>query len=680
MAFLWTWRRARLAEGELLVLRGRESRHAEERAAALRTEESLRTELQGLSARVGELGAVFDRLPFPVWLRDGALRLTAVNRAYAVILDSDPRACVEEQRELGVSVIGGEGRALAQRAQATGHPQSESHHVVVGQDRRLLDFTEIPLGGDRGFLGYALDHTALESLQDQLSSHIAAHAEVFEQLSTAIVVYGPDKRVSFFNEAFRILSHLDRKFLQSSPAFEEVFEAMRERRRLPEVADFVAYKRARLAMFQSLIDRHEELVYLPDGQTLRLVVTPHPLGGLMFAYEDVTDRLSLESSYNTLNAVQRATLDNLYEGVAVFGSDGRLKLHNPVYSRMWLLSEDDLATGPHISEIVDKTRSFFHPGERWEEDRRREIARVTDPRPHTGRMERSDGSVLDFAVVPLPDGNVLLSYLDVTDSVRVEQALLERNEALETADRLKSEFIANVSYELRTPLNTIVGFAEMLAHQYYGRLNEKQLEYSRGLLESSQHLMSLINDILDLATIEAGHMVLDLEEVSVQEIVNHVVTLTRERAREHDLILEAVYRGDIGAIVCDERRIKQALFNLVSNAIKFTPQGGRITIEARRNEAEVVFAIRDTGIGIPEEDQTRVFEKFERGRHQLNRPRGAGLGLSLVRKLVELHAGRVELVSRPGSGTTVTCYLPQRAANDFRSAAPVEPGVRHPVA
>ena len=135
--------------------------------------------------------------------------------------------------------------------------------------------------------------------------------------------------------------------------------------------------------------------------------------------------------------------------------------------------------------------------------------------------------MLDYAVVPLPDGNVLLSYLDVTDSVRVEQALLDRNEALETADRLKSEFVANVSYELRTPLNTIMGFAEILNNQYFGELNRRQAEYSRGLLESSQQLMALINDILDLATIEAGHMILDLDEAVVDEIRQSMTLLRR---------------------------------------------------------------------------------------------------------------------------------------------------------
>ena len=212
------------------------------------------------------------------------------------------------------------------------------------------------------------------------------------------------------------------------------------------------------------------------------------------------------------------------------------------------------------------------------------IARITAEAAWSGSTERSDGSALQMATVPLPDGNVLLTCLDVTDTARVERALRERNEALETAARLKSEFIANVSYELRTPLNAIIGFAEILANQYFGPLTPRQLEYSRGILDSSQRLMQLINDILDLATIEAGYLALETGSVEICDMLEAVAVLSRERARMQDVTLTVSCPRDIGAIEADERRLKQALFNLVSNAIKFTPPGGSIRLEARIDE------------------------------------------------------------------------------------------------
>jgi signal transduction histidine kinase len=403
----------------------------------------------------------------------------------------------------------------------------------------------------------------------------------------------------------------------------------------------------------------EELVHLPDDRTYRMTITPHPFGGLLYTWEDVTDALALERNYNTLIAVQRETLNNLAEGIAVFGDDGRIKLANASYGRVWGIPEPVINANPHVDELAPFIRPFFLDEQAWERRREDFVTMLGEREARTGRIDRTDGSVLDYASVPLPDGAVLFVFRDVSDSIRVERALTERAEALETADRLKSEFIANVSYELRTPLNTIIGFAEILTDQYFGTLNPRQVEYSRGILESSQRLLALINDILDLATIEAGHMSLELETVDLYRMLSSVLALTRERARKKKLDIEFDCPPDIGVIVADERRLKQALFNILSNSIKFTPENGAITLTARRAAGELSLTFTDTGIGIPKEDHGRVFGKFERGRSPEAR-HGAGLGLSLVKSFIELHGGTVELDSEQGRGTRLTCRLPAR--------------------
>jgi signal transduction histidine kinase len=609
---------------------------------------------------------LLDALPVPVWRRSAeSFEIIECNRAYAQAVDASPEATVNERRELLSGALAGRGRAIAERARESGQAEAERHHVVIGGARRFVEVAELPLPSG-ALLGFARDLTDFESLQAELQRHLAAHAEVLEAVATAIAIYGPDMRLKFYNTAFASLWRLEEDFLGTEPAIDEVLERLRERRRLPEYADFRAFKRQQQQMFTSLLQPQEELLHLPDDRTLRMVVSPHPFGGLTFLYEDVTDRLALERSYNTLIEVQRETLDNLFEGIAVFGSDGRLKLSNPAWAQMWRLKAEDIAGEPHVADIVEKTRAFYDDGSDWAGKKARVIARMTAWAATDGTLERQDGSVLRVATVPLPDGNVMLSYLDVTDSTRVERALRERNEALETAGRLKTEFIANVSYELRTPLNAIIGFAEILTNQYFGELNPRQLDYSRGILDSSHRLLSLINDILDLATIEAGYMTLETEPVDIHTLLASVLALTRERARKQGLSLEFDCPPEIGSIIADERRLKQALFNLISNAIKFTPAGGTIAMRARRADGEIALTVTDTGIGIPQEQQQRVFEKFERGNPQA-RQSGAGLGLSLVKSFIELHGGRVEMESTPGQGTRVTCFL--SAAGVERAAA-----------
>ena len=582
------------------------------------------------------LREMLDAIPIPVWRSNADHTLLDCNRAYAGAVDATPDLAVAECRELAGGVRPGDRR-----------------HVVIGGARRLFEIGEIPARALET-IGFAIDRTELETMEAELRRHIDAHAEVLGAIRPAVAVYGRDMRLKFFNSAFSSMWVLADDWLAAQPSFEEVLERLREARQLPEAADFRAFKAEQLRMFTTLIQPQQELMHLPDDRALLTSIAPHPLGGLTFIYEDVSDRLALERSCQTLTQVRRATLDHLFEGIAVFGSDGRLKLHNPAFLTIWELSESDVAGEPHIADILEKSRAQLDDGSGWVAMKQRIIAKVTAHAAAGGPVYRNDGTMLQEAMVPLPDGNVLVTYLDVTDTAKVERALRERNEALETAGRLKSEFIANVSYELRTPLNAVIGFAEILMKQFFGDLNPRQLDYSRSIVQSAQQLMKLINDILDLATIEAGYMVLDTDEVEIAEMLEAVLTLTRERARSRNLELALRCPSDIGAVTADERRLKQALFNLISNAIKFTPPGGVISVEAERNEDALSLVVADTGIGIPLSDQSRVFDKFERGKRQS----GAGLGLSLVKRLIEMHGGTVEVDSKPGEGTRIICRLP----------------------
>ena len=621
------------------------------------------TAIQLTAAEVERDGyrAMLDALPIMVWRRGRDLALAQVNSTYvdAVDPEADDAGGRRPSELEGVHVLS--ETELAERARSSGLPQSESRHVVIHGSRRLLEFCEVPTD-DMGVVGYARDFTQLEEVQEELSSHIAAQSDVLENLAVAVAIYGSDTRLKFYNSAYARLWDADTGWLDTEPTLGDELEKLRERRLVTEEVDFRAHKQEQLSLFTSLIAPTETLVHLPDGKTLFKRVSPYPLGGLMFTYEDVTDRLSLEGRYNTMIEVQRRTLDNLYEGVALIGPDGRLKLCNSAYGRLWQFSEADLAGEPRVEDLIEKARHFyaFETDAAWDEERRAIRARLMSREPVSGPLERADGTVLQYAGVPLPDGMMLMTYFDVTDSNRVERALRERNEALEEADRLKSEFVANVSYELRTPLNTIIGFAEVLNGDMFGPLNERQGEYIGGILEASEALLELINDILDLATIEAGYMILDRVQFDIHAMMAGVFSLNRERARvkEQKLVLECA--PDIGSMYADERRLKQVLFNLTSNAIKFTPEQGVIRLEAVRDGDDVVFSVVDTGVGIHVDEQERVLEKFERG----NRPRGrqsgvgAGLGLSLVKSFVELHGGELELSSEPDSGTSIRCRLP----------------------
>jgi signal transduction histidine kinase len=618
--------------------------------------------------------SMLDALPFPVWVRAHDLRIVMCNKAYAKAMDASIEDVLREQHELvSQTARGGSGRALAANALNRNEPQNERRHVIIAGKRRLLEITEIPFllptgkqetkaGNDSQpvLFGIAVDVTTEEEKDTALQRHLAAQHEVMEHLGSAIAIYGGDLRLEFYNRAYQRLWEAEESFLDSKPTFGEVLEDLRTRRRIPEQTDFQRFKKDRLALFTSLLEPQEDLMYLPDGTSLRISAIPHPFGGLMFVHENVTDRLALESSYNTLMAVQRETLDNLAEGIAVFGPDGKLRLFNPAFARIWKLGAEFLALGPHVADLLEPMKPLFNYGTDWEAFKSEAVGYTLDRHPRSGRFERTDQTVISYQTVPLPDGAVLNSYLDVTDSVRVEQALRASNAALATADRLKSDFVANVSYQLRTPLNTITGFAEILAEQYFGTLNEKQLDYTHTIKAESEKLSRLINDVLDLAIIEAGRMALDRKPVAVADLLNAAKQMTAEWARQQSLEITIDCPSDLGRFDVDENRMKQVLFNLIGNAIKYTPPGGRIALVAQRQDSWIILSVLDTGIGIPEADRERVFGKFERANPHA-RQSGAGLGLSLVKSFVELHGGRIEIFSDAKQGTRVSCYIPIHA-------------------
>ncbi len=618
------------------------------------------------------LRAMLDALPIPVWRRSKNLALAQANRAYIDAVRSEAEEPESQYAEL-VEIESGLENQLAGLAQATGVPQSESRHTVIGGERRLMEFNEKPSDG-MGIVGYATDFTQLENIQEELASHIAAHSDVLENVAAAIAIYGPDTRLKFYNAAYARLWDADTNWLDTEPTLGDELETLRDRRMVTEEVDFRAFKAEQIKLFTSLITPTETLVHLPDGKTLFKRISPHPFGGLMFTYEDVTDRLSLERQYNTLIEVQRRTLDNLYEGVALVGADGRLKLCNSAYGRLWEISAPELNGEPQMRDLVDKCRHLYEEETDWETQRRDIVNRMMSREPVTGTLERTNGTVLEYTGVPLPDGMKLMTYLDVSDRNRVERALRERNEALEQADRLKSEFVANISYELRTPLNSIIGFSELLGGEMFGPLNARQSGYVGDILEASGSLLDLINDLLDLATIEAGYMELERGQFEGCPMVTSVAALHRERARQAELKLVVDCPEDIGQVYGDERRLKQVLFNLVSNAIKFTPAGGTVTLGTRRSDTDIVFYVSDTGLGIPEDEQDRVFEKFERGSGAAGPQSGvgAGLGLSLVKSLIELHGGDVQLESSSDEGTSVFCRLPAKPQEPIAAAANAE--------
>jgi len=600
------------------------------------------------------LAAFLDANADPAWIAGADGTVQWANKAW---LDAVGAKDAQDAAARGLSLDKG-ADALAAEAANLGDEREAVRWVSVGGRRRSLRITAEPLEG--GGVGVrTTDCTSSQETQDAFKRHVEAHDETLNHIAEAVAIFGPTRRLVFHNAAFAQLWGLEPAWLGERPTHGEILDRLRQRQRLPETADYAKWKTAELARYETLGPQPDDLWTLPDGRTLRLVRQPHPMGGLLLLFSDITGELKLKAQYNAQLQVQQATLDKLNDAVVVFGSDGRLRLYNEAFGRFWTITDEQMKAAGDFEHVVDLCVHRLHDMAFWRELK----GRVADPDPEaraptSGEARTSDNRVISWQSRPLPDGATLIAFADITDARRLEGALADREAALDSAERLKREFVGNVSYELRTPLTTIIGYSELL-----DRMGEAIPERGRAHLsavrQAATQLGRSIDDVLDIAAIDADEMALETGDVRVDELITEIGgrwTALAESAKV-DLVLEI--GDDVGLIRGDAKRLGQVLDHLVENALRQTPPDGRVTLSAVRAAGEVRLSVKDTGRGVPFHVQAHIFDRF------VGRDRGGpGLGLALVKALVELHGGWVALESEPNNGSTFTCHLPEAAHID----------------
>jgi len=616
--------------------------------------------LKQSEAALGSLTQLIEAAPFPMWYRGPDLKLGLVNSAFVHAVEGkDATDVIERSAELVDAQGEDSAVATAREAQEGGGVVSRMQPAIIHGERRMLRVVNVPLSTG-AVAGFAVDVQDLEDARAELGRYIESQRELADRMTAGTAQFDADRSLSFFNRPFAVMTQLDADWLAEQPEFDRVIERMREQHRLPETRDFPAWKEERRGWFTSAEEVLEEEWMLPNGDHVRVVVQPLPDGGLRLFLEDRTEQLRLASARDTLLGVRAATFDNLFEAISVFASDGRLYTWNSRFLEDWELDEEWLTTHPRVDELVPAmARKLVNPTTAAQI---REMVRQTtnERQSSTGRISMTDGRHFQFAAVPLPDGNALLTMVDVTDSTRIEAALRERAAALEEADRVKTDFVANMSYELRTPLTSIGGFAELLAGGYAGELSAKARDYVSAILESVERLSRLINDVLDLTTGDTRGMALEKERVDIAGLCRAAADAAKERAGEKAQKLEVEIAPSAGHVFGDARRLREAVEHVLQNAIAYTDRKGRISLIAKGDKKSAVIRIEDNGSGIESEDLPRVFNRFDRVVEAGVRGEAAlGLGLPLTQQFIEAHGGTVELESEKGKGTIVTLTIPR---------------------
>jgi signal transduction histidine kinase len=593
----------------------------------------------------------------PAFLRDGAGKLIFANAAYHDIARAMGRPTSESQpAELFDA-------ALLQRNRAMLGDARKPHTTKVTlAELGEFDVVDFPVnGGSAGYL-----HPRQDAAQkDAGLSHLSA---IIDALATPIAIFNANRGLVQTNRAYAQLWGLDADWLKLGMDERAVLDKLRTDGKLPNDPDYQKWRERHLTAYQLRGPKELDPWHLPDGRTVQVIAAPAgPKGGVIYVFEDITDQLKLKSQHRAVLDVQRSTLNALSEAVAVFGTNGRLTLSNPKLSTLWKLPSNLLAANPHIDQIAETAaKALPEDGATIWRDLKRSIIDLNPTRSDKqARIVRADGKLIDYAIVRLPDGQTMMTFLDVTESANYQRVLKERNDALVTADRLKDAFVQNVSYELRSPLTNIIGFADLLASGAAGELNEKQTSYTNYIRASSATLGVLIDNILDLANVDAGIAELQPEVLDIAALVEKaragLVATFPEIDGERPLNLKVVMEPDLPPFVADGTRIVNVLYNLLSNAVRFSEPGGEIRLTVSGRTGRVQFVIEDEGAPMSEEMRQALLDRNDALAGPA-RQRGAGLGLAIVRAFVNMHGGTISLERREPRGTRVIVSLPSDAA------------------
>ncbi|MFB0611618.1 PAS domain-containing sensor histidine kinase [Aurantiacibacter poecillastricola] len=602
------------------------------------------------------LVGLIEAAPMPMWFRGPEMDLRLVNSAYVSAVGAkNAQAVVEGQVELVETVDGLTAAQVAEQAHSRDMPVERIVQATVGNQRRTLRVSDLPLG-EEGVAGYAIDIEEMEEQTRAFRAFRAAQRSMLDQLSIGVAQFDPDRRLTFSNQPFQRIFELPGSAQVDPPDFDRFLDMARDRGRLPETRDFPAW-RSELAAWFTQDSPVEESWTLPDSTYLRIVAQPMPDGGLVLVAEDRSEQLALSATRDTLLRTRTATFDSLFESLAVFAPDGRMQLWNRRFPSIWGLPEEFLDEHPHVDTLLARIEGQLERPAQKKAIGEVVRAATLDRKQRGGRVVLSDGRTLEFAGVPLPDGNGLLTVLDVTDSTKAEEALRERNQALEEADAVKTQFLANMSYEFRTPLTSIGGFAELLQSGVAGELSDQGKEYIAAIIASVERLSQQIESVLDLTQSEAGLLPMATETVDLLSFATQVVRAREDAIEAKNITLDL--RGDksAGTVEGDPRQLGRAIGNLLDNAIDATPANGRILVALGRRKSGARIVISDNGEGMRPSELARALDGYRLAGED-GKEGKRGLGLPLARQLIEAHGGRLELQSEKGAGTTATVKLP----------------------
>jgi signal transduction histidine kinase len=587
-----------------------------------------------------------DSLPLIMWVADKDNKLIAINKTYAKILNiKDKRYIIKNNIQIiqknELSAITTEKIRLK---------------TVVNGSRYIYEVTKFIRYNKNCYI--AIDVTNREDQFEILNKQVLAHQHLLDKITTAVAIFSQEKKINFYNEAYVKLWRINEEWLQSNPSDIEILDYLRNKNQIPDQIDYKKWRSDYLKIYE-FDTNSEEWWHTPDGKSIRLLKQPNPIGGVTYLYEDLTEKLNLQSDYNTLYTIQKQTIENLYEGIALFGTDGKLKLYNPSFAKLWNLEINYLDEGPHIESIINILEENGVNKDLWSNIYNNIISSENDRVAITGEIKVKNDKTINYRSVILPDSAVLYSFNDITDKTKVEDALREKNKALIDAGNIKNTFMGHISYELRAPLTNIIGFSEILSNQNFGKINKKQADYLNDIQISSKELHSLIDDILDLTAIDSGGLKLNYENIKIQESLDIIKSDIHSTLGFNNIKIIFDIDNPIQEIEMDKYCFQKIIRNLLTTTINSSPPNNKIELKIYKKNNHIEIVTYDQWQGI-----ATIINPIST-KTDNNEFTATGIGLSIIKRFVEIHNGEISIINNNNNDFGVRIRLPIKRQNNL---------------
>lgn len=548
------------------------------------------THVQALKENI-IISNITNNIPMALWHRNSQGRIDYCNETYASALECSAAKIKTENLEL-FSKNDIDLHDLSEQALTNHQPSISRQHAVIQGSRRLVEIGIHPISETFSTIGYALDISETDDLSSKLSSTTSAYHEIFNTISIPIAVFDERKNLNYYNTAYAKLFDFKESFLEQNITFADILDDLRHRKKIPEHANFKEYKRKRAELFHNVIKPVEEFVDLPNEDTLRVRIAPYPLGGLIFVYENITDQLNLERGVNTLLAVQKETINHLYEALIVIEKNGKIQFLNNAMEKLFNISSAKILVNKPFHSWTSIFKDFFLDETQHTNWTEYLSTLFINRHPINERLFLLNDLVVNWFYTPLPDGSHMLGFLNVSEEWNHERQLKAHSLNLEKKNTLKQNYINQVTHELQKPLENIIGFSNSLNQQLFGKLNEKQLNYCQLIENNTENVKFLIDDVLCLIGLDQYSLTIDPQPFVLQNMLDSLQGMIEPIFQEKGIDFTITNKSRTTKIKGSEKHLKQALFAIIKDLTVYTPESATIDINVKSNKSDKKVTIQ----------------------------------------------------------------------------------------